>query len=94
MTEAHDSTASAEDDHPYRVPSGGQAQGARVEVTRLCKDYLHGGIRLNVLTDVDISLEPGDMVAVVGASGVGKSTLLQILGPLDLPTSGRIQCYG
>ncbi len=95
MTEAQNSTAPAEDDLPYSVPAAGAgAQGARVEVSRLCKDYLHGGIRLNVLTDVDLSLEPGDMVAVVGASGVGKSTFLQILGTLDLPTSGTITFDG
>jgi len=55
---------------------------------------MHGGQALPVLWDIDLSLEPGDMVAVVGASGVGKSTFLQILGTLDLPTSGSIQFDG
>ena len=67
------------------------AGGARIEVRNLSKVYVHGGISLPVLTGVNLTLEPGDRVAVVGASGVGKSTLLQILGTLDLPTAGSIQ---
>src|SRR3954464_14463974 len=55
---------------------------------------MHNGGAVEVLTDVELSLSPGDMVAVVGASGVGKSTLLQILGTLDLPTSGSITFDG
>ena len=62
-----------------------------MEVTKLGKAYMHHGEALPVLWDVDLSLAPGEMVAVVGASGVGKSTLLQILGTLDLPTSGSIK---
>ena len=58
---------------------------------KLGKAYVHSGKALPVLWDVDLSLAPGDMVAVVGASGVGKSTFLQILGTLDLPTSGSIR---
>ena len=58
---------------------------------KLGKAYIHTGKALPVLWDVDLSLAPGDMVAVVGASGVGKSTFLQILGTLDLPTSGSIK---
>jgi lipoprotein-releasing system ATP-binding protein len=68
--------------------------GARVEITRLRKEYMHGGLRLTVLEDVQLLLEAGEMVAVVGASGVGKSTFLQILGTLDLPTSGSIRFDG
>ena len=69
-------------------------RGARIEVRKLGKAYIHNGMALQVLSDVDLILEPGDMVAVVGASGVGKSTLLQILGTLDLPTSGSIRFNG
>jgi lipoprotein-releasing system ATP-binding protein len=69
-------------------------RGARIVITRLGKSYLHGGKALPILWDVDVTLESGDMVAIVGASGVGKSTLLQILGTLDLPTSGSIRFDG
>jgi lipoprotein-releasing system ATP-binding protein len=66
-------------------------RGARIEVRKLGKAYIHNGQALPILWDVDLSLDPGDMVAVVGASGVGKSTFLQILGTLDLPTTGSIK---
>jgi lipoprotein-releasing system ATP-binding protein len=65
--------------------------GARIEVTRLGKSYIHGGKPLPILWDIDLQLAPGDMVAVVGASGVGKSTFLQLLGTLDLPSTGSIR---
>jgi lipoprotein-releasing system ATP-binding protein len=94
VTEPLDSTAAAPAEHPYRVIASERGVGARVEVIDLCKEYLHGGVRLSVLRDVNLALEPGDMVAVVGASGVGKSTFLQILGTLDLPTSGTIRFDG
>ena len=69
--------------------TGGRS-GAHVVVKNLSKVYMHGGVALPVLTDVNVELAAGDMVAVVGASGVGKSTLLQILGTLDLPSAGTI----
>ena len=69
-------------------------RGARIEVQKLGKSYLHGGKALAILWDIDLALAPGDMVAVVGASGVGKSTFLQLLGTLDLPTSGSIRFDG
>ncbi|MBP6628034.1 MAG: ABC transporter ATP-binding protein [Kofleriaceae bacterium] len=56
----------------------------------MVKAYDHGGAKLRVLDGVNLELAPGDMVSVVGASGVGKSTLLQILGTLDVPTTGSI----
>lgn len=68
--------------------------GARIEVRALSKIYVHGGNALPVLQGVDLSLAPGERVAVVGASGVGKTTLLQILGTLDVPTSGSITFDG
>lgn len=71
-----------------------RGRGARIEVHKLGKAYQHSGKALPILWDIDLSLAPGDMVAVVGASGVGKSTFLQILGTLDLPTSGSIKFDG
>ncbi len=58
------------------------------------KSYLHGGRHLEVLSGVNLALDPGEMVAIVGASGVGKSTLLHILGTLDLPSSGTVEIGG
>jgi len=73
------------------LPRSAPHRGARIIIEKLAKSYLHGGKALPILWGVDLTLEPGDMVAVVGASGVGKSTFLQILGTLDLPTSGSIR---
>ncbi len=72
----------------------GTGCGARVEIAGLTKEYHHGGTTLTVLRDVDLVLESGDMVSVVGASGVGKSTFLQILGTLDLPSRGTLRFDG
>jgi len=68
--------------------------GASVRVTNMTKAFRHGGRRLEVLHDISFSLEPGEMVAIVGASGVGKSTLLHVLGTLDLPTEGSLEING
>jgi lipoprotein-releasing system ATP-binding protein len=54
------------------------------------KSYLVGTQRLHVLRDLDLAVEQGEMGAVVGASGVGKSTLLHLLGGLDRADSGSI----
>jgi lipoprotein-releasing system ATP-binding protein len=62
-----------------------------IEVSALSKSYEVGGRRLSVLRDLDLSLERGEMVAIVGASGVGKSTLLHVLGGLDAPDSGTVR---
>lgn len=59
----------------------------------LRKSYLSGPVELPVLTGVDITVEAGEIVSVVGASGVGKSTLLNLMGALDRPTGGKI-LYG
>jgi lipoprotein-releasing system ATP-binding protein len=62
-----------------------------VTATALNKSYVVAGHRLHVLRDLDLSVERGEMVAIVGASGVGKSTLLHLLGGLDRPDSGEVR---
>jgi lipoprotein-releasing system ATP-binding protein len=79
---------------PDAVALPARGRGAHIVVEKLGKSYLHGGKALPILWDVNLTLEPGDMVAVVGASGIGKSTFLQILGTLDLPTAGSIKFDG
>lgn len=56
----------------------------------LSKSYKTGETTLQVLRDLHFSILPGETAAVVGVSGVGKSTLLHILGTIDRPTSGRV----
>ena len=68
--------------------------GAHVVVRGLTKAFAHGGRSIEVLRGLDFELRPGEMASVVGASGVGKSTLLQVLGTLDAPTAGSISFDG
>ena len=62
-----------------------------VIASELNKSYEVAGNRLHVLRDLDLAVERGEMVAIVGASGVGKSTLLHVLGGLDRADSGKVQ---
>src|SRR6187397_3138906 len=62
-----------------------------ISVSGLSKSYVVGEKPLTVLKDLDLTLERGEMVAVVGASGVGKSTLLHVLGGLDAVDAGAIR---
>src|ERR671912_2816871 len=59
--------------------------------TQLNKSYQVGSQHLHVLRDLDLAVQAGEMVAVVGASGVGKSTLLHLLGGLDRADSGSVR---
>jgi lipoprotein-releasing system ATP-binding protein len=65
-----------------------------IEVSALNKHYRVGTQDIHVLRDLDLVVERGEMVAIVGASGVGKSTLLHLLGGLDRADSGRITVDG
>ena len=64
---------------------------AFIEVTGLVKSYLAASGRLEVLHALDLQVERGEMVAIVGASGVGKSTLLHVLGGLDEFDAGAVR---
>lgn len=63
---------------------------AFLDARGIVKSYEVGGARLTVLRELDLSVEAGEMVAIMGASGVGKSTLLHILGGLDRAEQGSV----
>tara|TARA_B100001540_G_scaffold294537_1_gene294568 strand:- start:41 stop:697 length:657 start_codon:yes stop_codon:yes gene_type:complete len=58
--------------------------------SKICKNFYQGGRTIEVLKDIDFSLEKSSSVAITGPSGSGKTTLLNVLSGLDSPTSGKI----
>lgn len=65
-----------------------------IETKKLSRTFKNGTIEVHALTDIDMSIEEGEFVAIMGASGSGKSTLLHIIGCLDRPTSGTYDLDG
>ncbi|MCF7833387.1 MAG: ABC transporter ATP-binding protein [Candidatus Marinimicrobia bacterium] len=65
-----------------------------IEVKNLCKSYLSGSKPLNVLENIDLSIQQGDFISLMGPSGSGKSTLLNIMGTMDTPNTGDIWIAG
>ena len=61
-----------------------------LQATQLSKQYGEGEHAVRVLENLDLTLRPAERTAIIGESGVGKSTLLHILGTLDRPTSGHV----
>jgi putative ABC transport system ATP-binding protein len=65
-----------------------------IELEGIEKTYTSGEVETRVLRDISFRIEPGEYVAIMGASGTGKSTLMNILGCLDKPTAGHYRLDG
>lgn len=61
-----------------------------IALRSLTKEYIDGSRVVRVLTDLDLDIGEGERIAIVGESGVGKSTLMHILGTLDRPSRGEV----
>jgi putative ABC transport system ATP-binding protein len=65
-----------------------------IELDAVTKVYQAGAVEVRALDTVDLTIDDGDLVAIMGPSGSGKSTMMNILGCLDLPTEGRYRLDG
>ncbi len=65
-----------------------------LELQNICKSYKQAIVSTDVLKDFSLTVEAGEIIAIVGASGSGKSTLLHIAGLLDKVDSGKIIIEG
>jgi putative ABC transport system ATP-binding protein len=64
------------------------------ELVGVERAYSKGGVTVNALRGIDLTIKNGEMIALEGPSGSGKSTLLQLLGALDVPTKGIVRFAG
>ena len=86
---------------PVRASGGyGGAEGfapdlmQQLEIKNLTKSFSDGSVTTQVLKGIDLAIEAGEALSIVGASGAGKSTLLHIIGTLDTPSSGSVWFEG
>ncbi len=68
--------------------------GAEIRVRGVTRVYETAGQRIDALRSIELDIDPGEAIAIVGGSGSGKSTLLSLLGAMDQPTAGTITVDG
>jgi putative ABC transport system ATP-binding protein len=73
---------------------GGDRRRPVIELTGVGKTYRSGSLEVEALSDVSLTIDHDEFVAIVGPSGSGKSTLMHIIGCLDVPTSGSYRLAG
>jgi putative ABC transport system ATP-binding protein len=71
-----------------------EQETAIIQTVDVCKVYGSGDYQIKALDRVNLTIQPGEFVAIMGPSGSGKSTMMNILGCLDKPTSGRYYLAG
>jgi len=67
---------------------------AIIQCSHLAKRFTEGGLDVSVLEDVNLEIQHGQRLAIIGRSGAGKSTLLHLLGGLDTPSAGHVRVMG
>lgn len=77
-----------------KINKDGEIMDVVIEAIGLCKNFKMGELDIEVLNNIDLNINKGDFVSIMGPSGSGKSTLLYLLGGLDKPTSGSIKING
>lgn len=79
---------------PQTVAWQGIFTMAVIETIQVTKTFNQSAVRVDAVRGIDLSINPGEMVAIVGTSGSGKSTLLSLIGAIDAPTSGQVLLDG
>jgi lipoprotein-releasing system ATP-binding protein len=80
--------------HVKPMKDSDQTSVPLIRAQELTKTFVSNGNQVEVLDGIDLEILAGDSLAIVGASGVGKSTLLHIIGTLERPTAGKLFWYG
>ncbi len=77
-----------------RIPEQSTPASPLIEASSISKVYDHCGASIVVLSRLSFRLQIGESIGIVGASGIGKSTLLHVMGTLDRPDAGRLEYMG